>query len=234
MRRAFYLLAPGGWRDYANVLHAPYTLWHLSYVALGAALAPAPDYRLLVWTLLAFLLAMGVGAHALDELRGRPLCTAIPAPILWGMAVAGTSAAVVVGLVVGLPVTPWLLPFIAAGAVLVFAYNLEWGPFHHDLVFAVAWGAFPVLTSYLVQTGGLSIACVLIALAAAAVSLVQRTLSTRVRYLRRTVVEAGGYLLDAQGHKTLLTREWLVADYERALIVLAVTMPIIALGVLLR
>ena len=37
-RPAFYALAPGGWRDYVTLLHPPYTLWHLSYVAIGAAL----------------------------------------------------------------------------------------------------------------------------------------------------------------------------------------------------
>ena len=36
-RPAFYALAGGGWRDLATLLHPPYTAWHLSYVALGAA-----------------------------------------------------------------------------------------------------------------------------------------------------------------------------------------------------
>src|SRR5262249_47824763 len=40
-RPAFYALRPGGWRDLVTVLHPPYTAWHLSYVALGAAAAPA-------------------------------------------------------------------------------------------------------------------------------------------------------------------------------------------------
>ena len=34
-RPAFYALAQGGWRDYVTLLHLPYTLWHLSYVAIG-------------------------------------------------------------------------------------------------------------------------------------------------------------------------------------------------------
>ena len=40
-RPAFYALAPGGWRDYVTLLHLPYTAWHLSYVAIGAALTAA-------------------------------------------------------------------------------------------------------------------------------------------------------------------------------------------------
>ena len=79
---AFYAARPGGWRDWWNLLHAPYTAWHLSYVVIGAALAPHVDVSRLVATLLAFFLAVGIAAHALDELRGRPLRTRIPGPVL--------------------------------------------------------------------------------------------------------------------------------------------------------
>ena len=34
---AFYSLPSGAWRDYVSLLHLPYTLWHLSYVVIGAA-----------------------------------------------------------------------------------------------------------------------------------------------------------------------------------------------------
>src|SRR5204863_4153720 len=85
-RPAFYALRSGGWRDYVTLLHPPYTLWHLSYVAIGAALAPRMQWGLLGWTTLAFALAMGVGAHALDELRGRPLQTRIRARVLIALA----------------------------------------------------------------------------------------------------------------------------------------------------
>ena len=39
-RPAFYALAQGGWRDYVTLLHLPYTLWHLSYVAIGRRWRP--------------------------------------------------------------------------------------------------------------------------------------------------------------------------------------------------
>ena len=44
-RPAFYALQPGGWRDYVTLLHPPYTAWHLSYVAIGAATAPIRNSR---------------------------------------------------------------------------------------------------------------------------------------------------------------------------------------------
>src|SRR5213592_3438178 len=111
-RPAFYALRSGGWRDYVTLLHPPYTLWHLSYVALGAALAPRMKWGLLGWTTLAFLLALGVGAHALDELRGRPLGTRIPRTVLVGLAAASLAAACAIGTVVAARATWWLLAFV--------------------------------------------------------------------------------------------------------------------------
>src|SRR6185369_16267483 len=101
-RPAFYALRPGGWRDYVTLLHPPYTLWHLSYVAVGAALAPRIDWPLLGWTTLAFFLAMGVGAHALDELQGRPLQTLIPARVLAVLAGASIAGACAIGAVIAI------------------------------------------------------------------------------------------------------------------------------------
>ncbi len=115
-RPAFYALAPGGWRDYVTLLHAPYTLWHLSYVAIGAGLAPQMKWGVLGWTVLAFLLALGVGAHALDELRGRPLGTRIPGPLLVALAVVSIGAACAIGIVVAWRSSWWLLAFVAAGS----------------------------------------------------------------------------------------------------------------------
>ena len=126
-RPAFYALAQGGWRDYVTLLHLPYTLWHLSYVAIGAALAPELEANRLLWGLAAFLLALGIGAHALDELHGRPLGTEIPSLVLVWLAAVSLAAAVAIGIGAALAWTLWLLPFVAAGAFLVPAYTLELG-----------------------------------------------------------------------------------------------------------
>src|SRR5881227_4499685 len=99
-RPAFYALAPGGWRDYVTLLHPPYTAWHLSYVVIGAAIAPHWRPGILGLALLAFFLAMGIGAHALDELNGRPLQTRIPHGMLIGLATVSLAAACAIGLVV--------------------------------------------------------------------------------------------------------------------------------------
>jgi hypothetical protein len=192
VRPAFYALRPGGWRDYVTLLHPPYTLWHLSYVAVGAALAPRMDWGLLGWTTLAFFLAMGVGAHALDELQGRPLQTLIPARVLAALATVSISAACAIGVAIAVQRTLWLLVFVAAGGFIVVAYNLELfgGRLHGGLWFPAAWGAFPVLTAYFAAAETLRVAAVAAAAYAFALSWVQRTLSTPVRAVRRKPASA--------------------------------------------
>src|SRR2546430_1906811 len=194
---AYYATQTGGWRrDVWALLHPPYTLWHLSYVLIGAGLAPVLDLKRLVATLLGFFFAVGVSAHALDELRGRPLQTTIPSRLLWTASVAGLGLAVALGVAGVVVVGVGLVPFIAAGVLFVFAYNLELlgGRLHGDFWFALSWGAFPVLTAYFAQTGRLSFAAVAVAVAAYALSFGQRALSTPARLLRRKTRSVTGTL----------------------------------------
>lgn len=184
VRPAFYALDRGGWRDYVTLLHPPYTLWHLSYVAAGAAVAPAFHLDRLLWALLAFFLAMGVAAHALDELKGRPLRTRIPSWALVASAVAALGGACAIGVGAAAAWGWWLLVFVLAGAVLVPAYNLELA-LHTDWGFALAWGAFPALTGYFVEAQALRPEALGVAAYAFGLSLAQRTLSTPVRRARR-------------------------------------------------
>ena len=188
VRPAFYALRSGGWRDYVTLLHPPYTLWHLSYVAVGAGLAPRFHTDRMVWALAAFFLAMGIAAHALDELQGRPLQTRIPRSVLVGLAASSLGGAVVIGVGAAHAWGWGLLGFIAFGALFVPAYNLEWidGRVHTGLGFALGWGAFPTLTGYFVEAQTIRVEAIAAAAYATALSLAQRKLSTPVRRARRT------------------------------------------------
>ena len=234
MRPAFYALAPGGWRDYVTLLHPPYTLWHLSYVALGAGLAPHPTAVRLGWTLAAFALAMGVGAHALDELRGRPLQTRIPEQVLWALAAASVTAAVVIGVLAAIRWTPWLLAFVAFGAFIVPAYNLELlgGRLHNGLWFALAWGAFPVLTAYFAAAETIRAEAVLAAAFAALLSWAQRVLSTPVRTVRRRVRAVSGEVEYADGGRERVTERLLMGAPEIGLRILSAATVTLAVAVL--
>ena len=187
LRPAFYALRAGGWRDYVTVLHLPYTAWNLAYVAVGAALAPRFHTDRMLWTMAAFALALGVSAHMLDELNGRPLRTRIPAGVLVGLASGALVAACAIGVWAASQWGYGLLAFVAVGGFIVPAYNLEWfgGRLHNAWGLALAWGAFPVLTAYFAQAGDLRLPAFAAAGFAAALILVQRALSTPVRRARR-------------------------------------------------
>ena len=217
-RPAFYALREGGWRDYVTLLHPPYTLWHLSYAAMGAALAPQMHWGILGWTVLAFALAMGIGAHALDELHGRPLRTRIPDRMLVFLAAWSVAGACVIGIHVALDTTWWLLAFVAFGAAIVVAYNVELfgGILHTSFWFAFAWGAFPALTAFFASAQTIRGEAVAVAAFAFVSSLAQRRLSTEVRAARRQAGDAS-----------------LAQAAETALQLLSAAMPLLAAALLL-
>ncbi len=218
-RAAYYAARPGGWRDWWTLLHPPYTAWHLAYVVIGACLAPVVNTTRLIATLLAFFCAVGLAAHALDELHGRPLRTRIPGPALATVAGVGLAGAVGLGIAGAVQVGWALVPFLIVGPMLVVGYNFELfgGVIHNDVGFAVSWGAFPVLTAYVAQTGRLALAPVLAALGAFALSAAQRALSTPARMLRRRTDQVTGTIARTDGTTVTVSRAFLLAPLERAL-----------------
>jgi len=234
-RPAFYALAPGGWRDYVTLLHPPYTLWHLSYVVIGAGLAPHFKGDVLGFALLAFFLGMGVGAHALDELNGRPLKTRIGDTTLMALAVTSLAGAAVIGIAIALRTNLWLLAFVAAGTFIAVAYNLELfgGRVHGDPWFSLAWGAFPVLATYFAAAETIRVEAVLGAAFAALLSHAQRRLSTPVRLIRRRAREVTGTIELIDGSTIPITPETLTTESERALRALSIATVCIALAVVL-
>lgn len=218
-RPAYYAAGPGRWRDWWTLLHPPFTVWHLSYVVLGAMIAPHVRLDRLVAALAAFFLAVGLAAHALDELHGRPLRTTISSSALIAVTVLGLGGAVGLG-AIGITRAGWiLLPFMIIGPLLVVGYNAELfgGLIHTDLGFAAAWGAFPALTGYVAEAGRLAVAPLIMAAAAMAISAGQRHLSTPARLLRRRTAEASGTVRLTSGEVVTLDAVKLREPLERAL-----------------
>ena len=234
-RPAFYALTPGGWRDLVTLLHPPYTAWHLSYVALGAAAAPTVHADRLAAALGGFFLGVGICAHALDELNGRPLGTRISDSALIAISALSLAGAIALGVVGVVTVGASLIPFIVAGSFIVVGYNLELfgGRFHSDFWFAAAWGAFPALTAYWVNALSIGVAGVLVSLACFSVSVAQRRLSTPVRTLRRRTVSVSGSQTLAGGEVLPLTKESLAAPLDGALRALAGGMVLLAAGLVI-
>jgi hypothetical protein len=229
-RPSWYALETGGWRDYVTLLHLPYTAWHLSYVVIGGCLAPLVAWGRLAAAVAAFALAVGIGAHALDELNGRPLRTSIPGSVLAGLAAVSIGAACAIGVIGALRFEPWLVLLVPVGLFLVLAYNLELfgGRFHSDVWFGLAWGGFPVICGYAAVAGDVSAAPLLAAAFATLLSLAQRTLSNRVRHVRRRAARVEGVVELRDGSREQLDADRLIAAEETGLRLLTAAIVVLA------
>jgi hypothetical protein len=233
-RPAFYALDGGGWRDYWTLLHPPYTLWHLSFVAIGACIVPVIRPAYLGLAILAFFLAVGIAAHALDELRGRPLRTGISNRVLIVLAALALLAAAAVGIYGASLVSWWGLLFIGIGGFLVPAYNLEWfrGTFHSDLWFAIMWGGFPALAGAFAQMGRIDVATLFVCAGCALLAAAQRRLSTPVRRIRRRVTSVSGVLAEGDVSEPI-TEATITAAPEGALRLMWIAMVALAVGLVI-
>jgi hypothetical protein len=229
-RPAFYALGGGRGRELLTLLHPPYTAWHLSYFALGAAVAPQLYVNRLLWGLAAFALAVGVAAHALDELHDRPLRTGLSDGTLIALAVVSLLGALAIGVAGAITVSVWLVPLVLLGGLFLPAYNLEWigGRLHGDLWFAIGWGAFPAFTGYFVESLRIALPGVLIALGCTVLSVAQRRLSSPARELRRRTRSVSGVRTLPDGRTEELSLPALLAPLDGALASLSLAVVVTA------
>ena len=160
----------------------------------------------------------------------RPLGTGISNRMLIALASISLAAAIALG-VVGVVTVSWSIAlFVAAGAFIVIAYNLELfgGLFHTDFWFAAAWGALPAFTSYWANALSIDAAGVLVTAACFGLSVAQRKLSTPVRELRRRTLSVTGEQRLAGGHVVELSKERLTAPLDGALSALSVALVLLA------
>ncbi len=225
---AFYARTGSTGRDLVALLHIPYTAWHLSYVVIGASLAMTLDWAILGGTVAAFAIGLGVGAHALDEVQGRPLSTGLSDATLWTLGIGAMTVSLGIAVVGAFVVSPWVAVWGVAGVLLAVGYALEWPVIHTDLGFGVAWGAFPVVVGNWAQTRTVTGSVLIVAAAATLLSLAQRALSTPARFVRRRTEEARAeFDRDRQWDRAELLASW-----ERPLRLLAWTSVALAVGLL--
>ncbi len=213
-----------------TLLHPPYTAWHLSYYALGAATAPRLYADRLLWGLAAFGLAVGVAAHALDELHDRPLRTGLSDRTLLALALVSMLGALAIGVAGVLVISPWLAPLVLAGGLFLPAYNLELlgGRLHSDVWFAIGWGAFPAFTGYFANAEKVALPGLLVAAGCLLMSVAQRRLSAPARELRRRTRALSGMRTLADGTQEPLTIVGLLAPLDGALAAMSVAMVLTA------
>jgi len=231
---AFYARQGSSRADFWTLLHPPYTAWNISYVVVGSTLAPTVNWLVLTIILASFFCGTGIAAHALDELKGHPLKTGFSDKSLKLMSTFSLFVAFILSTLASLLTTPWLLVFYGAGAFLVLAYNLEWwhGLIHTDLGFALSWGAFPVIVGYWSQTGHFSLAALIAASAATLLSLVQRSLSTQARFVRRKTSSGSALFHTADNHDIKWDRQKILSTWEKPLRLLSWSVILLAISLL--
>ena len=202
---------------------------------------PVAEWDVLGWALLAFFLGLGIASHALDLLRGDPLALGISKRHLQLVGVAGLLLAALIGsLNIYWGNVPWWLGWlIVAGVLIALSYNLEWPGFHGDVQFALFWGVFPFLVGYLAMDGDSVPLALLGGSFCFLMSLAQRSLSARARYLRRTVAKVSLTLWERTGSSSTtsyLPQDpllWLLKPLDIALVLMSFAMPALAAGLLL-
>ncbi len=191
---------PPRFRATIGLLFLPYTGMVLSYTIIGAMLAPSVAWDRVVALLAIYFLALGIGAHAFDALGSRvtkPWGEHFTTRQLWILGGVSLACAYLIGIHYMVTVAPYLWPLAIAEGFFVLAYNLEWfhGRFHTDGWFAVSWGALPVLAGNVLQTNSISLAAVLMAMAAALFSLVEIKASRPYKEVKRSGDPASSPLL---------------------------------------
>jgi hypothetical protein len=181
---------PLKFRIFAGLLFLPYTGMVLAFTLIGGALAADFHAQRAMVLALVYLLALGIAAHALDALGSgdiKPWSSHFSPRQLWTLVILSLLPAVAIGVAYAVTVAPLLWPVGLLETFFLFAYNLEWfdSRFHTDTWFIFSWGVLPVLAGYILQTNQLSLPVLLVAAAAALLSLVEITASRPYKALRR-------------------------------------------------
>lgn len=170
-----------------NMLFIPYTVMNASYVVIGSMLSSAVRWDRAAALVAVYLLAVGVSAHALDAMGpNKPWGTALTNRQLTFLAGASLGPALAVGGYYAVAYAPWLLAVGVVELFFLFAYNLNLfdSRFHSDGWFAFSWGFLPVVSGYVAQTNGISLAVLAAAIFALATSYLEITASRPYKALR--------------------------------------------------
>lgn len=232
---AWYTLAGHGVAtDLANMIHPPYTLWHLSYVLIGVALSPVIYLDRSIAVLVAFFLGLGIGAHALDETMGNPLKTRMSKRNLYFIGFSSLAAATAIGAYYIVTLSLLLLPIILVEVFFAVVYNLEAFDkrFHNTLVFSLSWGVLPFLTGYFVNSLSWSLGALLTSVAIGLLTYVQRTLSLQARSVRRNIHSPIRALKLENGEEIPVSGSNLILPAEKSLKALTLTIFVFAVALI--
>lgn len=218
--------------EFWTILHLPYTLMVLSYVLIGAFTGHNTSFFKLFWTVLAYFLGLGIGAHALDQISnmGSRYVRTWSDRELLTLAVFSLSAAVVIGGYFAMTLDSLLWLFISAETFFAIAYpctKLFRGFFHKNLWFCISWGALPYLTSYYLQNRDITLNALVMSIAISLTALIEIIISRWVRWFRKNQPQV---LLPTSDTYVPMPVKQLIAQPEKALKTLTLAVYLLAVA----
>jgi hypothetical protein len=141
-------------------LRAPFSLIFLGWITLAQSLSPSFNVEIYLYSLLASLLGLVVGAHYIDistsETKFSPFFR-IPRRLMLVVGIIGVVLGGLVGVYMALRWNVAFLIFVAIESVAAVAYPRERPRFTHNYIsFGLTWGAIPFAASYFIQSGSLN------------------------------------------------------------------------------
>ena len=223
---------PGGWRDYWTLLHPPYTMWHLSYVVMGASLASGRQRPLARGDVDRVLPGDG-HRRARAGRAARPAARhADPRRRVVGAGRVGLAGAVALGIDGAREVSPWIWAFIAPACSWCSPTTSSCSAGWSIPTCGSRWRGARSRSSRRPSRRRRASNRRPLALAAAcaAISAAQRVLSTPVRRLRRRIATVEGTITSVDGDVELIDAGTLRSAPERALRWMSLAMPLLALA----
>ena len=213
-------------RSFIGMTFWPYSLMNVSYAIIGSMLAPIVYWDRVIAIFIIYILALGIGAHALDAIGSgtKPWGKFLTNKQLAGLSVSSLIIALGIGSYYIITVTPLLIIIAVLEVFFLFAYNLEWfgKRFHTDKWFAVSWANLPVLAGYMIQTNSISFTAVLMSVMAYFTAYVEISASRPYR----AIMKAGINPI-LQPNPTYYER--ILKSIVATVVILAITMAVIRL-----
>ena len=190
MRQTWYQSEGSKLAEVWTILHLPYTLMNLSFLAIGFGLSGVQRWDVFFGIMIAYFLGLGLAAHSFDQLpgMGSNYIKHLTPKELWLIGLSSLTLALMVGIYWMLELEAWhLLWMIPLQTLFVWAYpnsKFMGGFFHGDGSFAVSFGFIPVMVGYYINTLSFDANFLPWAIVAFLISLIEITSSRYVRTVR--------------------------------------------------
>ncbi len=195
-------------RALIGMLFLPYTGMCISFTIIGSILAEMVYWDRVLAISIIYLLALGVGAHALDAIgsKRKPWGDILGYRLLIVLALTSIALAYAIGIYYILLYVPLLSIIAIIEGFFLLAYNLEWfkGLFHNNISFSISWGALPLIAGYVMQTDSISLNALLASAVTALVAYTEIRVSRTYKELKRGEGYNRDHVIKIQRYESIL------------------------------